>query len=74
MQAYSITGRNKGKHLADQDGLDIQRWQKKEWRFNSEISRLLNNAPGTIDRDMKRGDTQLKQKVNYSAKKAQENY
>lgn len=34
----------------------------------------MNKAHGTIDREMKRGEIQLKRKVKYSAKKAQENY
>ena len=74
MQDYSITSQSKGKHLTNQDRLNIERWHNKEGLSNREIARLLNKAHGTIDREMKRGEIQLKRKVKYSAKKAQENY
>ncbi|TYR26662.1 IS30 family transposase [Lactococcus lactis] len=74
MQDYSITSQSKGKHLTNQDRLNIERWHNKEGLSNREIARLLNKAHGTINREMKRGEIQLKRKVKYSAKKAQENY
>ena len=57
MQDYSITSQSKGKHLTNQDRLNIERWHNKEGLSNREIARLLNKAHGTIDREMKRGLT-----------------
>ena len=53
MQDYSITSQSKGKHLTNQDRLNIERWHNKEGLSNREIARLLNKAHGTIDREMK---------------------
>ena len=50
MQDYSITSQSKGKHLTNQDRLNIERWHNKEGLSNREIARLLNKAHGTIDR------------------------
>jgi IS30 family transposase len=74
MQDYSNTTSTKGKHLAYQDRLNIERWHNKEGKSNREIARLLNKAHGTIDNEINRGILQLKRKSKYSAQKAQENY
>ena len=60
MQDYSITSQSKGKHLTNQNRWNIERWHKKERLSNRGISRLLNKAHGTIDRDIERGENQLK--------------
>ena len=73
MQDYSITSQSKGKHLNNQDRLNIERWHNKEGLSNRAIARLLNKAHGTTDREMNRGEIQLKRNEKYSAKKAQGN-
>ena len=70
MQDYSITSQNKGKLLTDQDRVNMNGWHRKEGLSNREIARILNKAHGTIDREMKRAEIELKRKVKYSATKA----
>ena len=74
MQNYAITSQSKVKHQTNQDRLNIERQHNKEGLSNRESARVWNKAQGTIEREKKRGEIQLKRKVKYSAKKAQENY
>ena len=71
---YTITSQSKWKQLTNQDRLNIERWKNKERLSNREIEHLLNKAHGTIEREMKAGEIQVKREVKYFAKKAQEKY
>ena len=48
MQDYSITSQSKGKHLTNQDRLNIERWHNKEGMSNRGIAPLLNKAHVTM--------------------------
>ena len=48
MQDYSITSQSKGKHLTNQDRLNIERWHNKEGLSNREIAEKLYLSEGSI--------------------------
>ena len=48
MQDYSITSQSKGKHLTNQDRLNIERWHNKEGLSNREIAEKLFLSEGSI--------------------------
>ncbi len=64
----------KGKHLTLIERRQIERWHNREHQSGNQIARLLDKAPQTIHRELKRGMVQLKTKTKYSAEVAQASY
>ncbi|MDO4635664.1 MAG: helix-turn-helix domain-containing protein [Streptococcus sp.] len=71
MQDYYTS---KGKHLTELERQLIERWHNKEKLSNREIAYRLGRAPQTIHNEIQRGAVQLKYKIKYSAKIAQDRY